>query len=107
MEKIIKGKRYNTETAQMIGMYGENVDDKFSTVQETLYKKRTGEYFLHGQGGPWSKYGKWQDGSHIGGGEKVIPLTYNAAKEWGERHLNTKEFEEEFGEIRKLKVHLD
>ena len=46
MKKYINGKVYDTETAQLIGTYanGGNWRD-FSHYEETLYRKRTGEFF--------------------------------------------------------------
>ena len=49
MKKVIRGRVYDTETAQEIGSTcggGENRTD-FHYWEETLYKKKTGEYFLH------------------------------------------------------------
>lgn len=48
MKKIINGKAYNTETAKELGSYWNGYPHgDFSYVCETLYVKRTGEYFLH------------------------------------------------------------
>ena len=46
MKKIISGKLYDTETAKEIAVWnnGRSYSD-FSHCVETLYKKRTGEYF--------------------------------------------------------------
>lgn len=100
MRKIINNKSYDTEKAARIGSYnhGEYVTD-FGYYCETLYRKRTGEYFLHGEGGPASKYaeslgnGSWQ------GGEKIEPMTYEAATAWAIDHLDTEDYQAEFGEV--------
>lgn len=57
MKRYINGKVYDTSTAQEIGSYANagNWRD-FSHYEETLYRKRTGEYFLHGEGGPMTAY---------------------------------------------------
>ena len=47
MKKVINGLLYNTETAKEIGYHSENFPGDFKYVCETLYKKKTGEYFLH------------------------------------------------------------
>ena len=57
MKTIINGRMYDTETAEKIagwdnGIYGRD----FRSCEETLYKKKTGEYFIYGSGGADSKY---------------------------------------------------
>ena len=97
MKKIINGKLYDTDTAKSLGCdYGSPRD--FSYWCETLYKKRTGEFFLHGEGGPTSRYAVSQSQNTWGSGEKIIPLNYNAAQEWAEKHLDADEYQEIFGE---------
>ena len=59
MQKIIRGKKYDTDTAKEVCCYSNNLPfGDFDWIQETLYVKRTGEYFLHGKGGARSKYAK-------------------------------------------------
>lgn len=53
MEKLIKGRKYNTDTAKLIGVVGE---------QQNLYIKRTGEFFLY-----------FVD-------EKIVPLSFDKAQ---------------------------
>lgn len=96
MQKIIGGKRYNTETAKYIGSAQSNcgVTD-FKYFEESLYLKKTGEFFLHGEGGPASKYAKEFDGS-MWGDEKIIPLSQEEARDWGEKYLEVEKYEEVF-----------
>jgi len=97
MKKIINKKLYDTETAQNIGVDGNgyNAND-FNCVCETLYRKRTGEYFLHGEGGARSRYAS-REGNMWGWGQQIIPLTYDEAQEWAEKHLTADEYAEAFG----------
>lgn len=53
MMKLIKGRKYNTDTAKLIGVVGE---------QQKLYSKRTGEFFLY-----------FVD-------KKIVPLSFDKAK---------------------------
>jgi len=55
MKKIINGKRYDTETAQLIGSASYSNRTDFRFWSEELYRKKTGEFFLYGEGGPASK----------------------------------------------------
>lgn len=100
MKKIINGKVYDTEKAQCVGGWsnGQYTSD-FSYCSEDLYKKRTGEFFLYGEGGPMSKYAESCGNNSWSGGAKIIPLSYKAAQEWAEEHLNGEEYESIFGEV--------
>lgn len=98
MKRIICGKKYDTDTAEKIARWdnGLSVSD-FDFCEESLHIKRTGEFFLHGEGGPNSKYAKAVDNCFTGG-EKIIPLSENEAKKWVENHANEK-YEQIFGEV--------
>ena len=100
MKAIIKNRKYDTETARECGAWtdGKGWRD-FSHVEETLYCKRTGEYFLYGQGGPASRYAESAGQNSWSGGSKLIPLTYESARAWAEEHLSTDAYEAEFGEV--------
>jgi hypothetical protein len=99
MKKIITGKLYDTETAKELGNdYYSNPRD-FHYWSETLYKKRTGEFFLYGKGGPASKYAESCGQNTWSGGEKIIPLSYKAAQEWAEEHLDADDYQSIFGDI--------
>lgn len=100
MKKIIKGKKYDTETATKVGEWCNTPDTRqFGYVCETLYRKRNGEYFLHGEGGAASKYSRDYGDNRWGFGEVIIPLTFEAAMEWAEANLEADEYEAEFGEV--------
>ena len=96
MKKIIKGKVYDTDTARLLGSDGNNYRT-FREWSEQLYQKRTGEFFLYGEGGPASKYAHSIGLNAWSGGWKIIPLDMAAARDWAEEHLNADEYEEIFG----------
>lgn len=98
MRKIINGKLYDTGTAQEIGSkwHGESRRD-FRYYAETLYKKRTGEYFLYGEGGPMSKYAVSCGQSQWSGGELITPLTIDNARQWAEENMDADGYMQEFG----------
>lgn len=98
MKKVISGKLYDTETAKKLASYCNNRSD-FSRCTETLYRKRTGEYFLHGVGGPSSAYAHAVDYNSWSGGEKIIPFTEEKAREWAEDRLDGDDYEAIFGEV--------
>lgn len=96
MDKIIGGKRYNTETATMVAEWdnGYSVAD-FNFCREELYRKKTGEFFLYGEGGGMTKYRK-SYGNSFGWGEKITPLTIKEVQKWAEENLDGDEYEEIF-----------
>ena len=61
MEKLINGRKYNTDTAKVVGVVGE---------QQNLYIKRTGEFFLY-----------FVD-------KKIVPLSFDKAQKLGEEKLD-------------------
>jgi hypothetical protein len=87
MKKIIEGKRYDTETADLVhawdnGIYGND----FKTCKESLYKTKKGSYFLYGSGGPMSKYAKPTGNNSVGSGSDIIPMSKEDAFEWLASH---------------------
>lgn len=99
MKKIICGKRYDTNTAKEIGCDSYSNPRDFEHWSEELYQKRTGEFFLYGKGGPMSKYAEITGQSEWAGGEKIIPLSFDKARDWAEKHLGGDEYEEIFGPV--------
>lgn len=100
MKKIISGKLYDTETAKEIGskFHGESTRD-FRHYCETLYRKRTGEYFIYGYGGPMSQYAESIGQNQWSGSKKIIPMDYKAAEKWAEENMDADDYQEEFGEV--------
>lgn len=98
MKRIINGKKYDTETATLIDDYQVSNPSDFNYVYEALYLKKTGEYFLYGEGGANSKYRKNIALNEWSGGEKITPLTEEEAKAWVEAYNNA-DYEDIFGEV--------
>lgn len=92
MKKIINGKLYNTETAKLVANWwnGLGVSD-FRNCEESLYLKKTGEFFLYGEGGGLSPYAE-HFGSGWGYGKKITPLTEEEARQWAESHMEADEY---------------
>lgn len=98
MKKVINGKLYDTDTARMLGAWESTWDVRdFDYVSETLYIKRTGEYFLHGEGGPSSKYARTTGQNSWSSGAEIMPLSAAAAREWAEDHLDADKYAAIFG----------
>lgn len=103
MKKIINNKRYDTETATYIAETSSRENgigpSNFNFWSETLYQKRTGEYFLFGEGGPLSKYSQPYENDGSQSGYKIIPLTLGQAKQWAEKAMDADEYETTFGPV--------
>lgn len=109
MKKVIKGAVCDTETATKLGSCDHDIIDRLHWRSETLYRTKSGRYFIHGEGGPASPYsiadgdGRWKSGEQI----NVIPR--EAAEEWAEEHLTGDEYEAAFGlpdEVPRITVEL-
>lgn len=99
MKKIINAKVYSTETATRVGTWDNGYfTNDFNYCSEDLYQKKTGEFFLHGEGGALSTYAS-HEGNMTGYGERIIPMTYDEAAQWAERHLTGEQYEQIFGEV--------
>ena len=99
MKRIIKGKVYDTETAKKVASwYSSYARNDFHYYEEELYQKKTGEFFLHGEGNAASPYSKSCGQNEWCGSEKITPMTFNEAQEWAEKRLDGDEYCEIFGE---------
>lgn len=99
MKKIINGKVYNTETATELGSYWNGYPHgDFAYASETLYIKKTGEYFLYCEGGPLSEYAEYV-GRDRCFGSYIYPYSKATAKEWAAEKLSAEEYEKIFGEV--------
>lgn len=100
MKQIISSRRYDTDKAHEVGSWDNGLSPRdFHNCAETLYRKRTGEYFLHGEGGPMSKYARTIGQNQWSGDSVIKPLTFEEARRWTEKHLSADEYEAEFGEV--------
>ena len=61
--------------------------------------KKTGEFFLYGEGGAMSKYTKSCGDNSWTGAEEIIPMTEEEARKWVEKHGDGDDYEEIFGEV--------
>ena len=98
MKKIINGKVYDTQKAECVGKWNNGLAG-FDWCEEELYRKRTGEFFLFGQGSARSRYAKSCGDNEWSGGEKIIPMSYQAAQKWAEDKLNAEQYEAIFGAV--------
>lgn len=108
MKKRINGLRYDTDTAKELARYSSPLPyTETGYYNEWLYKKRTGEYFLYGEGNPGSKWAEKvpYDNSYIAGAD-IQPLTFEQAQDWFEKANNSdpelatdEVYDQEFGTL--------
>ncbi|MCH2216477.1 MAG: hypothetical protein MK076_00105 [Flavobacteriales bacterium] len=98
MKVIIERKSYNTETATKIAEWDNGrYRNDFSAIEETLYKTKKGQYFLHGWGGAATSYAK-TFGNSSSEGESIKLLSENEAIDWLSLHGKVDEIEMYFGD---------
>ena len=98
MKRIIDGHRYDTEAAKEIAFTQDGSKGDFQFCRETLYRTKSGRYFIFGVGGPDTKYAEEIGQNQWSGGSKIIPVDDDAAQKFAEEHLDADEVEELFGE---------
>ncbi|MBK8132801.1 MAG: hypothetical protein IPN63_07795 [Gammaproteobacteria bacterium] len=100
MKAIINGKKFDTDTAEHIAnaSYSGSRSD-FQWWEEDFYRKRTGECFLAGRGGPMTRYAVAVDQNSRTGGSKITPLSEEEAREWLECHADAETYEQVFGAV--------
>jgi hypothetical protein len=93
MRRIIDGKAFDTETAELLGeaSWGNRGDS--GRWEESLYRTRKGRYFLHGKGGPATRWAVGHPGGSYSGGSDIRALGEDEAQEWAERYLSADEYE--------------
>lgn len=94
MMKIIRGKKYDTDTARLVGTWEDNPEvlpNEVGYYAKSLYVKRTGEYFIHVNTGTVIAEGH--------SGDRLDPVPAGAAKNWAKNHLAADEYEAEFGSL--------
>ncbi len=104
MRKIINGKRYDTDTAIFIdeatnlGRGSDSMKD-LRYWDAALYKTKSGNFFLAGEGGAMSMFYKPVGGRARSGGSGIIPMSKVEALEWAEKHLHANVVEKHFGDM--------
>ena len=97
MKKVIQGVLCDTSTAKYLGSASYLGDRDFAHWNEALYRTKSGKYFLYGEGGPASRYAVTIGQNEWSGGEKIQPLSREAAMKWAEEYLDGDEYIAAFG----------
>jgi hypothetical protein len=82
MIKVIDGKKYDTDKAEVIAEWNNHYpSNDFKACNETLYLTAKGNWFLHGEGGATTKYAK-SYGNSVSGGSDIKSMTPGQAYAW-------------------------
>jgi hypothetical protein len=101
MYKVIHGKKYNTDTAKLLGTWRAEVSSTdYKYFEEYLYRTKSGNFFIYGEGGPDSPYRQQVEYNTWKGSESIIPISFEQAKIWAEEHLDSDEYKAIFGSVK-------
>lgn len=90
MNKVINGRKYDTKTAQQICYRSNQCENGFPGSYDTLYRKKTGEFFLcHETTGQMLYDLK----------DYIMPVSEEEAKEFVAAQMNADGYEAIFGEV--------
>jgi len=93
MKKIRDGKKYDTETAELIASWQNSYNpNDFHFESEDLYRTKAGNWFIVGEGGPLTDYAQ-QCGSGQCGGNQLKIIDGPQVVAWLERTENYSDLE--------------
>lgn len=99
MKARINNKRYDTKTARRVGRWSNDLptsDFKYRT--EELYLKRTGEFFLYGEGGAATIFADCNEDDSTSFGWYIHPVSRGKARIWARHRLSEDEYVAIFGD---------
>ncbi len=98
MKAIIDGLRYDTDSprTEKVACYDNNVPiNDFQWWSACLYRTGGGRFFLHGEGGPMTRFSR-RSGNTSTYGERIVPLSKNDARVWCEQYSDPETVERWF-----------
>ena len=96
MKKRISGLKYDTDTAIFVGYYCIVADEVRYSFVETLYYKRTGEFFIYRRGGDINEEDFNNDYWVIR--PEIYPISFQDAKTWTKKHCSKHKLISLFGD---------
>lgn len=98
MKQTIKGKIYDTKKATLVAEASNYGGSDFRAWSEDLYLTRKGNWFLHGRGGPMTKYADHYL-NRSSDGERIVPMTAEEAYAWCEEHQRQEAIDQYFKDM--------
>ena len=99
MNRIVKGKLYDTSTAEEIGRRSYGCAKDLDRFTEILYRKTNGELFLYGSGGPLSCYYRRLSGNCRASGESILCGPDFDPQKWAMDNLDGDSYIRLFGPV--------
>jgi hypothetical protein len=99
MKKVVNGKLYNTETAELVHRWenGYGYSD-FKYRSKDLYKTKKGVWFIYHEGGPMTDMAISVGSNSYGGSEDIEPISEKDALKFLESHGGAEEAEKYFAD---------
>ena len=98
MQWIRNGKKYDTDTAHLMGQDYKSVKVPYNEASKSIiskfYKKRNGECFVVVETKRSSRGSSWNEKD-----PEIITFTEEEAKKWAEENLSVREYEAAFGKV--------
>lgn len=96
--RFIDGRLCSIRTAKRICVYEPSpYTTDYAWFRETLYRTRTGRFFLVGKGNAASIYRRTTDRNELAPGERWKVLSTEEARAWAEEHCSRAQYEAVFG----------
>lgn len=95
MRRVIGGKIYDTETAELVCNIDTGNTCDFGFVRADIYKTRNGRFFAAGRGGARSMFSRHDSDGSSCGSSGIAPLDLEQARAWAEK-VCTAELIEQF-----------
>lgn len=98
MKMVINDKLYDTEKAVLVAKYSNGLSRRdFKHLYEDLYITSRGQFFVHCEGGPLTKYNE-KSGNCRYGVETIVLYTPQEAYEWLIEHNKAEAIEQYFSD---------
>ena len=99
MKKVIDGKMYNTETAELVHEWdnGRFTSD-FRYRRKVLYRTKKGKWFIHHNGGAMTDMAVSCGSNSFSGSEDIEPISEKNALRFLESHDGIKAIEKYFAD---------
>ncbi|WP_062114911.1 hypothetical protein [Aureimonas sp. AU40] len=95
IKKVVGGLRYDTTKAETVCRHERGYPRDFEYEDTTLYRTSGSRFFLAGEGGARSRWAERVSGG-LQGGEGLIPVTVEEAREFAERYADAETVERFF-----------
>jgi len=94
MRKVIDGKRYDTEAAELIYVWNNGRYGDFRFRSKSLYRTRNGAWFFYHAGGPVTDMAVSVGNNGYGGSETIEPIDDDDAYGFLQAHSDDSDAEE-------------